>query len=184
MSREEQFWAKVDRSAGPCWPWLARLGRDGYGQTKWGGKNVRAHRLAWELTFGPIPEGKFILHARGCNNPACVNPAHLRVGTHAENMEDRNAQGRQSKGNAHADTMRRVASRGDANGLRLHPERAARGETNGNAKLVAANIPVIDARIAAGETQAFIAADYGVAHTLIGKIARREIWKHIPKEKS
>ena len=83
----ERFWSKVDRSGGPdaCWTWTGARVR-GYGQfglTR--GFQVRAHRHSFMLANGDIPDGMCILHA--CNNPACVNPAHLSVGTQLENMQ-------------------------------------------------------------------------------------------------
>jgi hypothetical protein len=90
---EERFWAIVDKD-GPdgCWLWAGRTSRGGYGQfvpTDRGGKRdqpVGAHRYAWALLHGPIPDGLFVLHQ--CDNPSCVNPVHLHLGTHEENMAE------------------------------------------------------------------------------------------------
>lgn len=83
-SPEERFWSKVER-AGPddCWHWTASHNQRGYG-TFWSGKQpTSAHRFAYELAHGPVPEGLTVDHL--CNNPPCVNPAHLRTVTFAEN---------------------------------------------------------------------------------------------------
>lgn len=83
---EEWFWCNVDK-ANDCWLWMKSTTAGGYGQTFWRGKRgARTHRVAWELTYGPIPEGIHVLHA--CDNPPCVRPDHLHLGTHAQNMKE------------------------------------------------------------------------------------------------
>ena len=94
LTIQERFWSKVDRS-GECWLWTAAKVQ-GYGSFD----GRRAHRVAWELAYGPIPKGvgyhgTCVLHR--CDTPACVNPAHLRLGTQADNMADRDAKGRQRR---------------------------------------------------------------------------------------
>ena len=78
----ERFWAKV-RKTPTCWIWTAALD-DGYGQFWYDGRMVRAHRFAYELVIGPIPDGLEPDHL--CENTACVNPDHLEPVTHQENM--------------------------------------------------------------------------------------------------
>lgn len=77
-----------------CWLWLDSLTRKGYG--KFGRTSQRAHRVSWELTFGPIPSGLHVLHK--CDTPSCVNPSHLMLGTNDDNVADKVAKHRQVRG--------------------------------------------------------------------------------------
>jgi len=72
--------------------WSGSRGRDGYGSIHVGPQTILTHRLAWELAHGPIPDGLCVLHH--CDNPPCCNPAHLWLGTPADNAADRDAKGR------------------------------------------------------------------------------------------
>lgn len=85
---EERFWEKVARRAeDECWQWTGARNRDGYGYLWNDGQMPRANRLVWELTNGPIPAGMEVCHS--CDNPPCVNPAHLWLGTTGDNARDR-----------------------------------------------------------------------------------------------
>lgn len=91
MSSEERFWAKVNVTD-ECWLWTAQINQNGYGMFSVKGLPVRAHRFAYELLVGPIPDGMVVRHA--CDVPSCVNPSHLLVGTQADNLRDMRQRGR------------------------------------------------------------------------------------------
>ena len=99
---EERFWSKVDRSTDDrCWPWRGGYFRRGNGSPSYGAFSIgrrmgRAHRVAYELTFGSIPQGMAVCHA--CDNPACCNPNHLWLGTNADNVRDRDGKDRAARG--------------------------------------------------------------------------------------
>lgn len=86
ITLEQRFWQKVTKTD-DCWVWTAATGSNGYGHINIDGCMRLAHRVAWEMTNGPIPKGMDIDHR--CANPLCVNPDHLRATTHSQNMQHR-----------------------------------------------------------------------------------------------
>lgn len=93
----ERFWRRVDvREPDDCWEWTGSKSSNGYGGIKVSGQDQYAHRVSWMLFHGSIPKGIHVLHR--CDNPGCVNPNHLFLGTPADNAADRDAKGRQAKG--------------------------------------------------------------------------------------
>lgn len=90
----KRFWSKVAFTANPnkCWEWQAGKTKYGYGELMIKNKQVYAHRLSWELTYGEIPDGLFVCHK--CDNPKCVNPNHLFLGTNLDNVRDMVSKGR------------------------------------------------------------------------------------------
>ena len=94
---EKHFWLKVDKGKrDDCWEWLGAKFSTGYGHIQFHTHTVRVHRLAWEIANGPIPKGMQVLHH--CDNRSCCNPNHLFLGVDADNMADRDAKGRQARG--------------------------------------------------------------------------------------
>jgi len=157
------FWSKVDTS-GACWLWQGHRESHGYGVFHFQGKPQRAHRLAWLFTHGDLPADMVILHR--CDNPSCVRPDHLALGTHQDNIADKVAKDRQA--------------RGDANGARRHPETRARGERGGTARLTAPQVREIRHLLATKQaTQTALATTYGVHQTTISLIACGKKWRHL-----
>jgi hypothetical protein len=152
---EERFWAKVDKTDA-CWNWAAAKGRHGYGviatEGKYGSPQL-AHRVSWELHNGPIPHhdsahGMCVLHR--CDNRVCVNPGHLFLGTHQDNMTDRDQKGRSA------------------------PQV---GELNHNAKLTSSIVRAIKQLLICGRSQVSLARHYNVGKTAIADIKHGRTWR-------
>lgn len=94
VSDAERFWPSVQKRSEGCWLWTAGRIGNGYGIFR----RKLVHRVSWTLTNGPIPEGMFVCHH--CDTPLCVNPAHLFLGTHQDNMRDMRQKGRAQHANA------------------------------------------------------------------------------------
>lgn len=132
-----------------CWEWTGSRNK-GYGVFAVANSKVRvAHDVAWELHHQThLPKGMLIRHT--CDNPPCVNPAHLELGTHADNSDDKVSRGRQARGSRH-----------------------------GVAKLTERDIPIIRARYQSGIQQRLIAEEFGVTQGAISQILRGKTWSHI-----
>jgi len=153
LSDEERFWKQVRKSS-DCWEWLSGKDIDGYGAFKGehaGTDYKRAHRYSYALHKGPIAFGMHVCHT--CDNPSCVNPAHLFLGTNAVNMADKIAKGR---------------------------ARLPRGEDHSNAKLTREQAEEI-LRNPSPYTQ--LAAEYGVSVGTISDIKNRTSWPELGDEK-
>jgi hypothetical protein len=169
MIEAKQFWAHVKRTAS-CWLWLKCKDSHGYGLTSaGGGKHIRAHRRSWMLAHGEIPRGMFVLHR--CDNPACVNPKHLFLGTHGDNMRDMYAKGR-----ALSQTRPERLCRGDRHWTRARPEKLFRGEAHQNAKVTFDVAFEIRGARADGATLKTIADRYGLGVSTVHRIATNQTW--------
>jgi hypothetical protein len=131
-----------------------------------------AHRLAWLFTYGEWPALR-VLHR--CDNPPCCNPAHLFLGTQAENMQDAAHKGRHVS-RTHPERL----PRGNAHYARTSPERLPRGERHGRAKLTGVQVRDARLRAAAGESGASIAHTLGVTRNSINAMLRGVTWRHRP----
>ncbi len=160
-----RFWGRVDKS-GECWIWTGPCQGKGYGQAPVpGGRSKRAHRVAWELVHGPIPDGISVLHH--CDNPPCVRPKHLFLGTAADNNADMMAKGRQRPGITHAGNR----------GWSTRNRQRVIGAGNPAAKLAPEQVETIRARRLSGEPLSRLAVEFGVSETTISRIALGRSWR-------
>jgi len=154
-----------------CWEWTGCKTLRGYGRVRFQGKNTTASRMVWHLVNGDIPSGMFVCHR--CDNPPCVNPAHLFLGTQKENMADCVAKGRiaRTKSNTHIANLSASLHRHfEAHGPTV------RGEHVHGSKLTEQDVVAI---LRATDPQRVVAARYGVSQSLVGMIKRRIIWRHV-----
>lgn len=189
----DRFWSKVDKSDG-CWIWTGKIATNGYGRFSHANRQHAAHRLAWEMAGGPVPDGLKVCHdCPDGDSPACVRNdepgtyiingiarprfGHLWVGTQAENLADMVNKGR--------------SATGDRNGSRTHPEKMQRGpratdlilrgERTSGAKTTADAVIAIRSKYAAGNvTQDQLGMEYGLSRRQISGIIRRTEWSHVP----
>lgn len=149
----EEFLSKVDRF-GECWIWTGTKDRNGYGRfTRRINGTPSAHRISWMIFRGPIPEGLFVLHdcPDGKDNPSCVNPDHLWLGTNQDNLKDRN-----------------------------NKKRHAHGERSGTAKLTEENvIDIRKLHDIDHLTDLDIAKRFKVSKAAIHYVVKRKSWKHV-----
>jgi len=173
-SLSDVFWSKVQRSSDDCWTWQGSRSNRGYGKLSYRGRDLRAHRVAWELAHGDIPPRFVVMHT--CDNPPCVRLDHLKLGTMRANNQDRDQKGRTISGMA---TKPWRAAKGDANGTHTHPERVARGEHQGLAKLNTAAIRHIRSIPTDFLNIAALAHQYGVSSTAIRNARLGRTWQHV-----
>ena len=181
---EEQFKKSYTmNTATGCWIWSGFGLKAGYGRAWMNGRSILAHRVAYGLWVGPIPKGLFVLHR--CDNPPCINPDHLWLGTLGDNNRDRDQKGRTAKGDRSGARLHPASrARGDRNGLRLHPECVARGERAGQAKLNVQAIAAIRAAVASGASVSEVARHYPVSRQAVKDIISGRTWRHIPTSPS
>ncbi len=156
-SFRQTFFAKViipdgPDAAGRCWEWRSAAGTCRYGTISYAGRVVKAPRVSWELHFGPIPKGEgyhgtCVLHT--CDNPPCVNPAHLFLGTPGDNTRDRIAKGRSCR---------------------------VFGERNGRAKLTREKVEAIRQDLASGMSSLAVGRKYGISSSTALRIKHRQYW--------
>jgi hypothetical protein len=146
---EQRFWSKVEKTE-KCWNWLSSKQSKGYGQFRHGNSMRLAHRVTWELTYGRIPLRLCVLHH--CDNPLCVNPSHLFLGTQSDNMHDKFVKDRQNK-----------------------------GETDGFHKLTEKDVGRIrEEYVPHHVTRPMLANKYHVHRRTIDSVLDGKTWRHVP----
>jgi hypothetical protein len=152
---DDRFWTKVDKTApNGCWVWTANRNNKGYGMFRPGGIAPKelAHRLSYQDAKGEIPKGAFILHS--CDNPACVNPDHLRVGSAKQNVADMDKR------------KRRVST-------------PLRGEDNPTSLLAQSEVIDLRKSYIAGDSIPGICARFGVSRHSLTDYTSGRSWRHI-----
>lgn len=150
----DRFWARAVTGE-PCWGWTGRVNEGGYGLIDSGRHGVKrdrpllAHVVSWEIHYGPVPAGRFVLHH--CDNPPCSRPDHLWLGTNDDNVADMVAKGRQSRGE-----RRHLAKLTDADVIAIRRRWAA-----------------------GGVMQKTLAAEYGVSRSVVCEVISQKMWKHL-----
>lgn len=152
----QKFWSKVLKGADDeCWEWAGACHPFGHGQVCYGGKVLYAHRVSYEFNIGPIPEGMTVMHL--CDNPKCVNPAHLQVGTQAENLKHMRKHGRGFTPPHRSESVRNKNSK-------LNPDKVRKiRELHANSDLEICDI----------------ANRYGVSASCITGVVYGRTWKHV-----
>lgn len=182
MSRRSEFQhmpflERFERSYTPepnsgCWLWIAAVAnpRWPYGLIWFDGKQQRAHRAAWLAFRGTIPDGMFVCHH--CDNPSCVNPSHLFLGTHTDNIRDFVAKGRNSK----------IRPSGDDHWMHLRPHEVKRGARAKKSALTIAQVHAIRERRMAGEIPVNLAVEFAVSKDVIYRCAAGKAYGLPPLE--
>lgn len=148
----DKFWDKVDKTS-DCWEWVGYREKTNYGRVSFRGNNkMLTHRVSWILTNGEIPNDLCVLHR--CDNPPCVNPEHLFLGTIADNNADRDRKGRWKE-----------------NGIK--------GSQHWRSKIDESDVRVIKGLISVGTKQRAIARFFDMSEQAIGDIKAGRRWRHV-----
>ena len=160
-------------AVGECWEWTAGRDKDGYGKIQISSKSWRAHRYVFQQTVGEI-DGLLVCHR--CDNPSCVRPEHLFLGTHADNAADRKAKGRSCSGDQHI--ARLDPSWPWAHGWSKRKS-VCHGTKHPSAKLCEDQVREIRKLSAAGRSQRRLAAEFGVSRNAIRCVLSGRSWGRV-----
>lgn len=144
---EKKFWAKVQKTE-TCWLWTGTVNNKGYGETRYEGRFALSHRVSFIIHKGPIPEGMVVRHR--CDNPPCLNPKHLELGTIAENTKDK-----------------------------IMKQRQAQGTTQGHAKFTEQTLREAKRLRSDGWTYLELERHFNISRQTISKAVRGETWRHV-----
>lgn len=178
QSEIDRLWAGVDKDGpiqshvphlGQCWVWTKHTYGRGYGRIQIRRTGIAAHRLSWFIHNGEIPSGQLVLHR--CDNPLCVRPEHLFIGTNMDNTRDSIEKGR----------FRTTGASGLRNARYTKPERTARGDRSGAAKLTSEDVLEIRKMLTNRKRGviASLARKYNVNVSTIWDIEWRVTWSHL-----
>lgn len=153
-----RYWPRIKETPNGCHEWQGAKSNFGYGRVVYDGEVVSTHRLAYQLAYGPVPEGLFILHQ--CDNPPCCRPDHLFLGTGYDNVQDMKKKGRMRHGVA--------------------PIEMRRGEMSSKAKLTNAKVVEMRKRYAIGGiTLKEISSEFGISQATASLAINRKTWGHV-----
>ncbi len=168
----EWFWQRV-QITDHCWLWTGAHITSGYGHFEVNGHHYLAHRTAWELAHGPIPAGLIVCHR--CDNPTCVRPDHLFIGTQSDNIHDMITKGRAGS-TQHPERL----AHGKDHWTNQHPEKVRRGEGSNMAKLRERDVIAIRRLYReAGMRQVDLGQKFGISQAVISSIVLRKTWRHV-----